>query len=583
MGRPDDPQLMPAMKTPGRHTGIFPWLLAILPVGAVLAAFILPYGASLLGGFHAERLGAGPEREAMLPFPLLLSVTFFTVKQAFLSTLAALALGLPGAVLLGGSGGRGTFAGILRSLSGLSFTMPSILVVLAFVLFFGNSGWVNRFFMALSGSGVGPLKILYRREAIIAAHAFYNFPLVIRLAGDGIAQARTAYGPAAASLGASSFKTALTVLFPIVLPSILAASFLIFLYCFTSFAVVLVLGGGPAATTIAVEIYRYARVSLNYSNAGFLALVETGIALTAFLAYLYFEKKARVIPVSIGGGDEGRRKRNSSLPANFCAVLYGTGLCFFILGPVISIPVESFLYKPSRASLPLLSPRWWLGLGERCIPALFHSLSLAFISASLSCILAILAAAAVWSAEERPGKKIFGSLLRFCAAAPLASSGIVLGLGYLILYGRDHSRSVWAAAAIHAVTGLPFAFNSVSEGLKALPANTFAGASVFGASPLMRLLTVALPLSVSRIRSAWGFSALISLGELNAVMMLGPEDWETLPLLIFRAAGAYRYGTACAAGTILILCCVLMLFISDARFSLPSPPQMFKKRKSYGP
>ncbi|MDR1903959.1 MAG: iron ABC transporter permease [Treponema sp.] len=567
------------------HTGIFPWALALLPAGAVLAAFILPYGASLFGGFHIGRLGAGPDRETILPFSLLLPITFFTVKQAVLSTLAALVLGLPGAVLLGGSG-RGTGTGILRSLSGISFTMPSILVVLAFVLFFGNSGWVNRFFSALSGGREGPLKILYRSEAIILAHAFYNFPLVIRLVGDGIAQARGAYGPAAASLGSSPFKTALTVLFPVVLPSILAASFLIFLYCFTSFAVVLVLGGGPASTTIAVEIYRYARISLNYSAAGFLALIETGIALTAFLAYLYFERKARIIPISIGeryAGDRNRKKRNYSLFTRLCAVLYGVGLCFFILGPILSIPIESFLYKPSRASPPLLSLRWWLGLGERCIPALFRSLFLAFISASLSCILAILAAAAVWSAEGVSGKKTFpASILRFCAAAPLASSGIVLGLGYLILYGRDQSRSVWAAAALHAVTSLPFAFNSISEGLKALPAHTSASASVFGASPLVRLLTVALPLSASRIRSAWGFSAMISLGELNAVMMLGLENWETLPLLIYRAAGSYRYGTACAAGTLLILCCVLMLLISDARFSLTSLPPPGKKRKNCG-
>jgi thiamine transport system permease protein len=557
-----------------RYTGIFPWLLALLPMGAVLAAFILPYGASLVGG-------AGQARETIPSLSLLAPVTFFTVKQAALSTLAALALGLPGAVLLGGSGGRGVRAAILRSLSGISFTMPSILVVLAFVLFFGNAGWVNRFFTALSGGGEGPLRILYKREAIILAHAFYNFPLVIRLAGDGIAQARGAYSPAAASLGASPLKTCLTVLFPVVLPSILAASLLIFLYCFTSFAVVLVLGGGPTSTTIAVEIYRYARISLNYSHAGFLALIETCIALTVFLAYRYFEKKAR-IPVRTEG--ESREKRGASPLAAFCVVLYGMGLCFFVLGPILSIPVESFLYKPSRASPPLVSPRWWFDLGERCVPALFRSLSLAFISASLSCILAILAAAAVWSAEERPGRKTaLGNIVRFCAAAPLASSGIVLGFGWLLLYGREHARSVWAAAALHAVTSLPFAFNSVCEGFKTLPANTFAAASVFGASPLMRLLTAALPLSVSRIRSAWGFSALISLGELNAVMMLGLEDWETLPLLIYRAAGSYRYGTACAAGTILILCCVFMLFISDARFPPTLPRQKFKPRKNYVP
>jgi thiamine transport system permease protein len=136
----------------------------------------------------------------------------FTVKQAVLSTLLALALGLPGAWLLSSPARAGPKAGftalgffqrLLRSLSGLPFALPSILVVLGFVLFFGNSGWVNRIFMAISGEAAGPLRVLYQPGAIILAHGFYNFPLVLRLGGDSIDAARKAYAPAAESLGAS--------------------------------------------------------------------------------------------------------------------------------------------------------------------------------------------------------------------------------------------------------------------------------------------------------------------------------------------------------------------------------------------
>jgi thiamine transport system permease protein len=88
-------------------------------------------------------------------------------------------------------------------------------------------------------------------------------------------------------------------------------------------------------------------------------------------------------------------------------------------------------------------------------------------------------------------------------------------------------------------------------------------ASVFGASPPLRILTVELPLVLRHIRSAWGFSAAISLGELNAILMLGMEHWETLPLFMYRAAGSYRYGLACAAGTLLILCCLGAFMISE--------------------
>jgi thiamine transport system permease protein len=110
---------------------------------------------------------------------------------------------------------------------------------------------------------------------------------------------------------------------------------------------------------------------------------------------------------------------------------------------------------------------------------------------------------------------------------------------------------------------MPFAFNFISEGFRSLPANTLNAAAVLGADPLRALLTTALPLSLNRVRSAWGFAAALSLGELNAVMMLGMEGWETLPLYIYRAVSAYRYGTACAAGTLLILCCAACFLLSE--------------------
>jgi thiamine transport system permease protein len=449
--------------------------------------------------------------------------------------------------------------------------MPSILVVLGFVLFFGNAGWANRLLMAISGARTGPLRILYKPEAIILAHGFYNFPLVLRLVGDGLLKARRAYAPAAATLGATPFQTSLTILFPIALPSLLAAALLVFLYSFTSFAVVLVLGGGPAATTLAVEIYRYARISLDFSSAGMLACIETAIAGLVFIGYLFFEGKSRtIIPDLV----ERPLETRGTLWGAAVIILYGLGMCFFVLGPLVSIPIESFLSRTSRASAPGISLRWWRSLGERSIPALFRSIFLALLSATLACMLASLAAAAATLSRttagapakpERSGTGSFlGTLLRAVATAPLVSSGIVLGLGWLILYGRDHARSIGAVAAVHAVTALPFAFNSISEGLKALPLNTMNAASVFGAGPVQRIVTVALPLSMRRLRAAWGFSAAISLGELNAIMILGIEDWETLPLLIYRAAGSYRYGTACAAGTLLILSCAGAFLLSEA-------------------
>jgi thiamine transport system permease protein len=486
-------------------------------------------------------------------------VALFTIKQASLSALAALALGLPGAWLAGTSDSKA--AGALRALSAVPFAMPSIIVVLGFVLFFGNAGWANRILRGLSGktAGDGPIHLLYQPAALVAAHAFYNFPLVVRLVGDSLVRTRRAYAPVAASLGASPLVSALTVFFPAALPALINAALLAFLYSFTSFSIVLVLGGGPAATTLAVEIYRYARVLLLYREAGIFALVESGVVCLVFTLYLFMEKKTRThAPDAVYRPFETRKPSLfNSIPLFF----YIIALVVLVAGPLLSVIAESFLSRASRAGGVRIDFRWWLNIGERSAAALGRSLFLAALSATTSCCLAVMAAFAALHFERRTGDSYRSTLIRLAATLPLASSGIVLGLGFLIIYGRK--GTIMGLVALHAVTALPFAFSAIRGGFQSLNPAVLNAAESLGAGPLTRLLTIDLPLSARSLRSAWGFAAALSLGELNALMMIGLEDFETLPLLIYRAAGAYRYGAACAAGALLMLCCAAALMFSD--------------------
>jgi thiamine transport system permease protein len=205
-------------------------------------------------------------------------------------------------------------------------------------------------------------------------------------------------------------------------------------------------------------------------------------------------------------------------------------------------------------------------------------LLLAGTSAFFSCGIGALAAASArfTGARETGEGSSFASLISLIAVSPLVSSGVVLGLGWLIFYGREYANNFFPLAAFHAVLSLPFAFNSLYQGYRDVAASTANAAMVLGAGPLKRLLTLELPLALSRLRSAWAFSAAISLGELNGIMMMGPEHFETLPLFIYRSASAYRYGSACAAGTLLIVCCAAAFLSAEIQF------QQIGKGKKYG-
>jgi thiamine transport system permease protein len=293
-----------------------------------------------------------------------------------------------------------------------------------------------------------------------------------------------------------------------------------------------------------------------------LALTETLIAVLVFSGFVFFGKKSALIRTE--AAQRTLDEKGRTFPSRIIMIIYAVITALFVLGPIVSIILESFFSSASRSAHEALSFSWWLSLGETCLPALLRSLALAFFAASLSSVFAVLGAGAVKLLDERDrGSTLGANLLWLSCAAPVISSGIALGLGWLSVYGKYFFPAPLALILIHSLIALPFAFNSISEGFRSLPSNILNAALLSGAAPLRSLRTIALPNSLPRLRSAWGFAAALSLGELNTVMMLGMERWETLPLYIYRAAGAYRYGTACAGGTLLLLCFAACLLLSE--------------------
>ena len=150
------------------------------------------------------------------------SIIAFTFAQAAVSTAASVLLGLPGAWIMSHVRFRGKR--LLYSLTTVPFVLPSILAVLGFVLCFGNNGIINSWLMKISGSDEVPLRILYSFKAIILAHAFYNFPVCLRLVSGAWKLTGSSRIEAAEILGAGRVRIFFTVTLPSLLPSIIAAA-----------------------------------------------------------------------------------------------------------------------------------------------------------------------------------------------------------------------------------------------------------------------------------------------------------------------------------------------------------------------
>ncbi len=534
-----------------------PWSLAA-PAFFFAAAFAAPLVFVAVRAAGAFRNGA-----EILGSPYFRGVLAVTVKQAVLSTVFSVLFGLPGAYFIG----RCRFPGrnLLKSLSTVPFVLPPVLAVLGFILVFGNSGALNGFRDLLTSQNAEPWKILYSLKAVVMAHVFYNFPITLRLAGDAWASLPQSTVRAARSAGAKPFRAFLTVDLPMLTPSVATAAVITFLYCFLSFAIVLVLGGGPELTTLEVEVYRLVKYKLDFDGASALAAVETLIASCLLIVYGLLSSKIAV-------RDDSINVRRNPLPLRgfrgFAAAVYALPALLLLAAPIAAIIINSFLSHTGWTGSLGFSLKNWKNLFGGAGPgsavllgAVFRSL---LLGAAVSVLSVATAASAARYSAQRKGKA--AGIIGISAAAPMAVSSIILGLGYLLALNRLPNFAFARKAALlcaQVAVALPFSYRILSAHFKSSSQRILQAAKSCGASSLRVFFTIELPMAKRALLTSAVFSFALSAGELNAAVILAPSGFTTIPVAIYQMIGAYDIQGACALGTLLILLCASAFFILD--------------------
>lgn len=493
-----------------------------------------------------------------------LRILRFTIFQALISTIVSVAIGLPGAYILATYRFRGKK--IIRAISTIPFVLPSILVVLGFVIFYGKNGFINNLLMALGNFERPPLQILYTFGAVILAHAFYNFPIALGIVSSFWEQLPHRHNQAASTLGAKRWTIFRTVTLPRLVPAILSASTLIFLFCFSSFVILLVLGGGPRFTTLEVEIYRRARMTLNIEEATALSLLSIGITLL-FVALHLWSQRLMAHQEEVERTPEKRLERTPrSWWGKVIVYTYALFAFIFVLGPLVAIVQRSFLAPVSRSGALAFSLRWYkqlfgmesvagsaLGLAGT---AILRSLAIAVITALVSLVMGTLLAARL---RRRPARSNFS--LELYAMLPMAVSSVVIGLGYYLVasaIGGGHVIGLTLVVLAHVVITSPFVLRAILPEYRKIPFSYTQASLTLGATVGQTFWRVELPLLRSAMATGAAFAFAISMGEINATLVLADSSTVTVPIVMYRLIGSYNFAGACALGTILMLCCAIV-------------------------
>ena len=540
------------MKLRNLRTTLLAWLAPLLFLGVF---FFYPLARILSKGLDFTALPDGFLGDTS-------QVLFFTFYQAIFSTLLTLLLGLPLAYAFA----RYSFPGkaIFSMLTAIPFMLPTVVVAAGFNALLGPRGWVNLALMQATGVTVPPISFIGTLGAILAAHVFYNATIIIRIVGNAWATLDAHLAEAARVLGANPTRTLVHVTLPLLAPAILAAGLLVFLFDFTSYGVILLLGG-PRFATLEVAIYIQALQMLNLPAASILSMIQ--LLCTLAFSTLYSRYATRLTgPLKPRAASANLRVAKTRSERLFLAGMLTVILTFFAL-PLLALPLRSIsrLEADRAQHTPVnrgLTLEFYSDLFINARDSIFYvpPVQAALNSlgyASLTVILSLLLAFPAASALARPGR--FENWIDPFLMLPLGASAVTLGLGYIVTFNRPPLvllTSPWLIPLAHTTIALPFVIRSLQTALASIPGRYREAAAVLGASRWRSWLKVDW-LIVSRATiSAGAFAFTVSLGEFGAASLLARPEYPTLPTAIYRflsQPGGLNYGQAMAMATLLMV------------------------------
>ena len=536
-------------------------LLWVLPLAFLLIFFYQPLLAIFRLVFSAQfSQGWKLFRWSQITKPLA-----FTLYQATLSTVLTLILGLPAAYLFA----RFDFAGrkFLRVLITIPFILPTVVVTAAFNTLLGPRGWLNLGLMSLFNLSAPPIHMLNSLSAILLAHIFYNTSIVIRMVGSNLSRLRQNLPLAAQNLGASPWRAFKEVTLPLLMPSILSATLMVFLFDFTSFGVVLMLGG-PQFSTLEVEIYNQAMNRFNLPVAGLLSIVQ--LAFTLLVSVLINRsKQPRYGKAALASESSGLREARTRWEKIFVIVMVVV-LLLLMVTPTLSLLTRSFFtFDAARGERGELKTgftlRYYRELFENREQSLFYvppilAIRNSMIYAGITMLLATVLGLISVYAIQKSGK--LSRFLEPLIMLPLGASAVTLGLGFLIVFGGTvltQGRFQALIPVAHTLVALPMVIRTLLPALRGIPENLRLAAKSMGASPLRVFREVDLPVLFRAIAVSLLFAFTISLGEFGASSFLSNTAMPTIPVAIYRylsQPGALNYGQALAMSSLLMVVCV---------------------------
>lgn len=476
-----------------------------------------------------------------------------SIKVTIAVTLCSLLVGIPMSYFY-------TFYRI--KLSKLVFTISILCCMSApflgaysWILLLGRSGVITTFFREILGINIGSI---YGFGGILLVQTLKFFPLVFIYMNGAFRNIDNSLMEASANLGCTGIKRLLNVVLSLVMPTVLAASLLVFMRAFADFGTPVVIGEGYM--TFPVLIYREF-VNENGADYGFASAISVIAIIVTALVFFLQKWATRKFSFSINSLNPIIKKDAKGIGGVLMHV-YCYLVCAIAFLPQIFIIYLSF--KNTNVAGTVFLDGFSLGnykaaMNRLLIRSMTNTVKLGVLALVFIIVIAILIA---YLTVRR--KNILNDAIDTFSMIPYIMPGVVIGIALLTAFGSKPCKltgtfTIMLLAVI--IRRLPYTIRSATATLSQIPLSIEEASISLGASKIKTLTNITIPMMKSGILSGAILSWVAILTEVSSAIILYNNRSITMTISTYVAISRGNDGMAAAFAAVLTVMTIISLMI----------------------
>ncbi|WP_354625318.1 thiamine/thiamine pyrophosphate ABC transporter permease ThiP [Psychromonas sp. MME2] len=463
-------------------------------------------------------------------------ITAFSFYQAFLSTLLSVGLAIPVSHALS----RRHFFGksLLLKLFATTLVLPVLVGVFGILAIYGNSGLLASLLQHIDQRL--PFSI-YGLNGILLAHLFFNLPFATRLLLQSLHSIPIQQHKLAAHLGLFNWQKFRIVEWPTMRQQLPHVAGLVFMLCFTSFATVMALGGGPKSTTIELAIYQAIKFDFDLQAGALLALWQI---LLCSVILLFVQRISRPLPLSNRGDNLAIQLFNDTCSSKYWDRFWIVAVILLVVPPLLMVVISGLNHQILHV---ISDTQFW--------KALFNSLIIALFAAFLALFAAtfILICSRFWRTR---GLNKRADKIEMIASLILVTPGIVISTGLFLLLRNSSdmfSLAIIVVMLVNALMALPYALKTLAQPMFQIAQQYDMLCASLGIDGWSRFKIIEWRAIKRPFIHAFSISFVLSIGDLSAIALFGSQDFKTLPLYLLQLLGSYQMQSAAVIALFLLL------------------------------